>query len=67
MGFSSLELVFLLLLVVCLVTHLLYSTQPGVGCLIGIMVKFNFHGLLDFLVGHLGVSISIKSSSQSDL
>ena len=67
MGFSSLELVFSLLLVVCLVTHLLYSTQPPGGYLMGTMFKFNFHGLLDLLVGPLGVSISIKSSSQSDL
>ena len=65
MGLSSLES--LPLLVSCLVTHLLYSTQPGGGCLMGTMGMLKFCELLDFLVWALGVSMSIRSSSQSDL
>ena len=67
MGLSSLNSLLLLLLVFCLVTHLLYSTQTGGGCLMGTMAMLKFYGLLDLLVGALGASTSIKSSSQSDL
>ena len=49
-----------------LVTRFLNSTQPGGGCLFGITVTVNCHELL-CLVSALGVSTSIRSSSQSDL
>ena len=49
-----------------LVTHFLNSAQPVGGCLLGITVMVNCCELLG-LVSALGVSTSIRSSSQSDL
>ena len=67
MGLLSLNSSLLLLLIFCLVTHLLNSTQPRGGCLMGIMAMLKFCKSLDLLVGALGASTSIKSSSNSDL
>ena len=53
-------------LLLFLVAYFLNSTQPGGGCLLGIMVMVRFCEL-GLLVWALGASTSIRSSSQSDL